>query len=38
MEPDVYEIKSYAPGIGMVLEEKSDDGERVELVKVVMPR
>lgn len=32
MEPDAEEHKYYAPGIGMVLEEKPEDGERVELV------
>ena len=35
LEPEVVEEKSYAPGVGVVLEEKvaGADGERVELVE-----
>jgi hypothetical protein len=37
LEPEVVEEKSYAPGVGLVLEEKvsGGDGERVELVEFV---
>ncbi|MGQ0613502.1 MAG: hypothetical protein ACT4PV_07190 [Planctomycetaceae bacterium] len=31
LEPDALEYKYYAPGLGLVLEESLDDGERVEL-------
>jgi hypothetical protein len=34
LEPDVYENKYYAPGVGMVLEVNTETGERVELVSV----
>jgi hypothetical protein len=37
VEPDMLEYKYYAPGIGMVLEEKPEDGERVELVRLTKP-
>jgi hypothetical protein len=37
IEPDVVEYKYYVPGIGMVLEENPDTGERVELKKVITP-
>jgi hypothetical protein len=37
IEPDVYEFKYYAPGIGMVLEVNPETGERVELVERIMP-
>lgn len=31
-EEDVYELKYYAPGIGLILEEKYEEGELVEVV------
>lgn len=31
LEPDVYEHKFYAPGVGVVVEQVVDGGERVEL-------
>ena len=35
LEPDVFEAKFYAPGVGLVLEVAlDDDGERVELVGI----
>jgi hypothetical protein len=34
-EPDVYELKYYAPGIGFIKEEKFDDGELEEVVELV---
>jgi hypothetical protein len=34
MEPDAAEHKSYAPGVGLVLEFDVEDGERVELISV----
>ncbi len=38
IDPDVYELKYYAPGVGVILEEGFDGdeptGERVELVKI----
>ena len=37
IEPDVMEFKYYAPGIGTVLEENPEDGERVELVEMITP-
>ncbi len=32
LEPDAIEFKYYAPGIGLILEEKPEEGERLELV------
>ena len=32
IEPDVYELKYYAPGIGLVLEENPETGEMLKLV------
>lgn len=37
VQPDVLEYKYYAPGIGVVLEENPENGERLELVRLVMP-
>jgi hypothetical protein len=37
IEPDVLEFKYYAPGVGVVLEEDVDSGERVELRRIVSP-
>ena len=37
IEPGVLEFKFYAPGVGVVLEENPDTGERVELVYMVTP-
>ncbi len=38
LDPEVYEFKYYAPGVGMVLEVNPETGERVELVeKMVVP-
>jgi hypothetical protein len=34
LEPDAYEYKFYAPGLGLVLEVDAETGERVELVAV----
>ena len=34
IEPDVYELKYYAPGIGMIKEINPDTGEYVELVEM----
>jgi len=34
MEPDVIEHKYYATGVGVVLEENPESGERVELVSI----
>ena len=34
IEPDVLEFKYYAPGVGLVLEEDPESGERVELVNM----
>lgn len=31
-EPDVYELKYYAPGVGLIMEEAFEDGELVEVV------
>ncbi len=33
LEPGTHEIKTYAPGIGLILEE-DDEGERLELVEI----
>jgi hypothetical protein len=33
IEPEVYELKYYAPGIGMIKEENPESGEYVELVE-----
>jgi len=33
IEPDAYEYKYYAPGVGMVLEVDPESGDRVELVE-----
>ncbi|RMF90668.1 MAG: hypothetical protein D6736_06430 [Nitrospinota bacterium] len=35
LEPGVREQKFYAPGVGLVLEENPDTGERVELVDIL---
>ena len=35
IEPDVFEHKYYAPGIGIILEVDMETGERVELVEVI---
>lgn len=32
LEPDVYELKYYAPGVGLIMEEAFEDGELVEVV------
>jgi hypothetical protein len=37
IEPDVLEYKYYASGIGVVLEEAPEAGERVELVRYQTP-
>jgi len=37
VEPDAYEHKFYAPGIGLVLEVDPESGERVELVSITTP-
>jgi hypothetical protein len=37
LEPDTLEVKTFAPGVGMVLEENPETGERTELVEVTMP-
>ncbi len=37
IEPDVLEYKYYAPGIGLILEENQEDGERVVLKRVIIP-
>ena len=37
MEPGVLEYKYYAPGIGLVMEEKPASGERQELIEVIFP-
>lgn len=37
VEPDVLEFKYYAPGVGLVLEENPETGERVELRRVEIP-
>ena len=37
LEPGVAEHKYYAPGIGLVVEEKVGGGERAELVSISMP-
>ncbi len=37
IEPDAFEFKYYAPGIGTILEENPEDGERVELRRIVTP-
>ena len=34
LEPDAYEYKYYAPGVGMVMEVDPESGERVELVEI----
>ena len=34
VEPDGYEHKFYAPGLGLVLEVNPETGERVELISV----
>lgn len=36
LEPDAFEFKYYAPGIGLVLEEKPEDEEMVELVDILV--
>jgi len=33
LEPDVLENKFYAPGVGLIVEVKPEEGERVELVE-----
>lgn len=35
LEPDEYEYKYYAPGIGLIKEEKYEDGELTEIVELV---
>ncbi|WP_224491220.1 hypothetical protein [Robertkochia flava] len=38
LEPGEYELKYYAPGVGLIMEEKFEDGElteRVELVEII---
>ncbi len=37
IEPDVLELKFYAPGVGLVLEVNPETGERIELVDVIEP-
>ena len=36
LEPDAFEFKYYAPGLGLVLEENPEDEEKVELVDIVV--
>ena len=36
IEPDDYEFKYYAPGVGLVLEVVPESGERVELIEITM--
>jgi hypothetical protein len=36
-EPDVFEFKYYAPGVGLLLETTPDTGERVELISKKAP-
>jgi hypothetical protein len=37
IEPEVFELKYYAPGIGRIKEEYPETGERVELVEMTTP-
>ena len=37
IEPDVCENKSYAPGIGTILEVNPEDDERIELIQIINP-
>lgn len=37
IDPESVELKYYAPGIGIVLEENPETGELVELISVTMP-
>lgn len=37
IEPDVEELKYYAPGVGLILELNPEAGERVELVEFIEP-
>ena len=32
IEPDVYELKYYAPGVGLIMEEKPEEGEVLEII------
>jgi hypothetical protein len=34
LEPEVFEYKYYAPGVGLILEVDPETGERVELVEM----
>jgi hypothetical protein len=38
IEPNTYELKYFVPGIGMVIEEKPDTGEKVKLVQALLFR
>jgi hypothetical protein len=37
IEPDVFEFKYYAPGVGLILEVNPDTGDRVELINKTTP-
>jgi hypothetical protein len=37
IEPDVFELKYYAPGVGLILEVNPDTGDRVELINKTTP-
>jgi hypothetical protein len=37
VEPDVFEHKFFAPGVGLVLEVNPDTGEQIELIEFVLP-
>lgn len=37
LDPDVFEFKFYAPGVGLVLELNPETGERLELVDMLNP-
>jgi hypothetical protein len=37
IDPDVFEFKYYAPGVGLILEVNPDTGDRVELINKTTP-
>lgn len=37
LEPDLFEIKFYAPDTGLILENNPNEGERVELIDMTVP-
>ena len=37
IEPEVFEHKFYAPGVGAVLEVNPETGEKLELIEFVLP-